>query len=237
MPNWCCTDVCFRGAPENINKLCEDINSSIKWMIQNKYKYVNLYYFFSLNGLNVEDYLNKYTKRIYLGDPFGKQLWFPLRISFRGSVIESTRPVINNQNETSTIYTTFEIAWNTDYEILSLISTFYNVEFSAYSEEPSMGIFTKCSNCNMENDYDYDIIVSPDYEQAEEVMEKYPDLELYRTPFKLNDPEYKYFIQKLDDNKIEYSIDKIEEINSDELYVYGVYYEPVNGVTYDDVLV
>ena len=231
MPNWCYTDVCFRGTQENINKLCDDINKSIEWMKRNKYQYVNLFYFFSSNNLNVDSYLNRYTKRIYLGMPFGNHMWFPMRISFRGSFVYHG-PTVNNDDGTCTLYAVLEMAWNTDYEILKLISTMYNVEFSAYSEEPGNGIFTKCRNCNLP-DFNFNIVVTPDYDQAEQAMDKNPDLEFYQMPFKTSDPEYENFIKRLNENKVEYGTDEVEEIDANDLAVYGVYYDPITGVTYD----
>lgn len=234
MPNWCYTDVCFRGNPENINKLYDDIHSSIIWMRENKYNYVNLFYFFSLNNFDAETYLNRYTKRLYLGNSIGHHMWFPLRISFRGSFVDYSA-ITNNDDGTCTLNAVLEMAWNTDYEILHLISIMYNVKFSAYSEELGMGIHTKCRNCDLQ-DFNFDIVVYPDSEQAEEFMDKFHDAdgELYPTAFKLNDPEYNNFIKFLNDTDIDYYTQDVVEINANELAVYGVYYDPITGVTYED---
>jgi hypothetical protein len=108
----------------------------------------------------------------------------------------------------------------------------YDVEFSAYSEEPNMGIYTKCKNGST-NTYDFDYIIRPDYEQLEEAMENDPSFEMdYDIPVKIGEPDTDKILDTLKDLNIDFDTMNIVE---DPIPIpYGVYYHYINGVIYDD---
>lgn len=231
MPNWCCTSVRFKGSKESIKRLADDFQKSMIWGDENPL-YCNLHHFFSLSGLDVKTYLNRYTKRIYLGKLRDENWWYPIRINFRGSVVHSN---ISEDDNGTYLDASLEMAWNTDYEILHLISKIYNVEFGAYSEELGMWFFTKCRNGDI-NDYNFDHVIAPNYEQVEEAADydsSYWDLS-YPTPVMANSSKEQHILNKLNEADIEYTKEEVEEIDSKKLIVYGVYYDPIKGVIYDN---
>ena len=211
MPNWCMTNVCFKGKPENIQRLRRDIEKTAKWTKEHGKYFCNLRYFLSLNNF----------------DPVSYQ-----RCNFRGNTYDYNT---NQDPESTEYYTLFEMAWYTDYEILQLISVLYDVEFSAYSEEPGMGIYEKCRNGNIDT-YDFDYVISPDYDQFEKALDEDPDgiEELcYSNPVKIGSSDEKDIIDLLNDCGIKYDIINID--NWDAPNIYGVYYQLIYGVDYDNI--
>jgi hypothetical protein len=219
MPNWAYTAVCFKGKVEDIQRLNDDIIKATEYERENNYKYINLWHFFSLSGFDVKSYLNRRHSRS-LGIP-----------NFRGSIRE---PRIEIKEDYAYLFPYIETAWDMDYNILYLIAAHYNVEFSAYSEEPSNGYYEKCRNSELDI-YDYDIAISPDWEELE-ILEE--ETNIYFDPTlagKRNEPEIIETIEYLNKNNVEHETYEIPE-NLDGLNVYGVYYgPPVPGVTYDDI--
>lgn len=67
MPNWCYTQVCFKGNPENIMRLVKDVESSDEWNHKNGTLFCNLRYFLSLNNFDTVSYLQRYNN--YFNSP------------------------------------------------------------------------------------------------------------------------------------------------------------------------
>lgn len=217
MPNWCYTTTCFKGSLENITRLADDIYKTIEWTKENNYEYCNLFHFFSLNDFDVDSYITRFKKR-----------WD--RPNFRGSIIDNYPFIIEYYGDYALLYPSFETAWWMDFNILHLISMLYNVEFSAYSEEPSMEIYTKCKNGSIDT-FDYDIAICPDWEQIDD-DEYYSYADLI-TSGKKDDPRVINEIKRLDDHNIDYEILDVLDDTSDPK-IYGTYYGPaINGVYYD----
>lgn len=221
MPNWCTTSVAFKGKPENINKLHEDIQKATEWYHQNSF-FTNMRYFLSLSNFDTVSYLQRYNDRYSAPN-------------FRGSVYDTHWKCVQCEDSELKYSAILEMAWNTDYELLILISKLYNVKFSAYSEEFGMGIFTRCSN-GLVDDYDYDFIIVPDYEQFEEYQEENNyklDIDFYN-PVKNCSEEVNEIINTLRMYNINFDITPIERIYSPQLKIYGIYQHYMYGVIYDD---
>ena len=213
MPNWCYTEACLKGDSSNIEKLFEDIKLAEQYEKDNKYRYVNLWHFFSLKGLNIEHYLNRY-----------KSIW--TRPNFKGSIHTG----ILSKKDANTIYVYLDTAWSMNYDILRLICHLYNLTaFSAYSEEPNMDYFAKC-NYN-DYTYDYDTYIYPDWEELETNNINTEDMVLVG---KLNDNEIIKTLKFLSSNNIDYTINDIYE--DDYTNLYGIYYEPIRGVLYPGII-
>lgn len=206
MPNWCYTQACFTGEPYNIYKLKKDIDEAMMWRATNKY-YCNFRYFFNINGFNIDLY-----KRQYDYDLLTRGYFINASLSFEypGNMVKPR------------LYVTMDTAWDMDYRVLQLISIIYDVKFSAYSEEPMMGVYTKCRNSNDDN-YDYDFTINV-YSDSDEVIEKMDDLELdYYTPFKNGNPESERLIKTLKENGIQYRIENVEGYQCP--LISGIYYD------------
>lgn len=213
MPNWCYTAACLKGDSINIEKLFEDIKLAEQYEKDNKYRYVNLWHFFSLKGLNVEHYLNRYKSR-----------WD--RPNFRGSIHNG----IIFKKDANTIYVHFDTAWTMSYDILRLICGLYNLTaFSAYSEEPNMGYFTKC-NYN-DYTYDYDVYICPDWEDLEANDIDGEDMVLVG---KNDDKDIIETLKFLKENNIDHHVNNIYE--DDYTDIFGIYYEPIRGVLYPGLI-
>lgn len=211
MPNWCITDATFKGKRENIHRLDADMKRARQWTIENP-GYCNVSYFLSLSGFDTVNYVNRYNDSI-LASP-----------SFRGKVVYST--IEDVDDDESTLLASFEMAWYTHYELIKIISQNYNVGACAYSEEPSFDIFTSYSDGDL--NYDYDIVVRPDYDQAEEYMKNNPGTDVYYIPYSKYDTEYNEYIDFLNKNNIDYDVIDIEKFTPNDIQLYGVYYEPVS---------
>ena len=210
MPNWCYSNVHFEGAISNITELAENIYKSITWMKENKYGYLNIPYFFSLKGFDVDSYTSR-----FIG---------PCRINFRGSISTDFPLKIYYYGDYACINTWFETAWYMDYDVLHLISMLYNVKFSAYSEEPNMDLFTKCSNAEI-NTYNYDYVIRPDYEQLENHNENNEVEFDYIIPVKDDDNSSRLVIDALGSFNIDYEKVPIEDQSDLGTNIYGVYYD------------
>ena len=58
MPNWCYTQVCFEGKKDDIIRLDNDIQSSLKF--DKRYPgYCNLFYFYAISGIECSSYIKK----------------------------------------------------------------------------------------------------------------------------------------------------------------------------------
>lgn len=208
MPNWCYSNVCFKGNHDNIYKLKQDVEKAFKFSRDNGYYYCNISFLLLQQGFRTEIY-NESS---------------PYRINFRGSVIEGYN-IIKNYGSYSKIYLMFETAWYIDYDLLHLIAMIYDLEFSAYSEELGMGLFDKCRN-GEEDTYDYDFLIRLNYDQFESYVEKYPDSEISDIgcdiPCKENDVEN--IIKIIEDYEIEYSKEDIYD-NTDAPCIHGIYYD------------
>lgn len=121
-----------------------------------------------------------------------------------------------------------------DYNVLQVISKIYDVEYSAYSEEPGMDIHTKCKNGSI-NTYDFDFSISPNYEDLELALDENPELDIdYDIPVKIGIDNIDSITKELKDNNIDYRITEIASIEPPDIY--GVYYHYIYGVDYDDDL-
>lgn len=224
MPNWCYTQVCFRGKPENIERLIKDVEAAIKFG-QDHRTYCNIRYFMHLNGFDTVSYRERFQNK-YIHNYYD--------CNFRGSVIEGED--YEEDDGLISYYPTFEMAWYTDYQLLQLISMIYNVKFSAYSEEPGCEVYDKCRNDDSIDEYNFDYIISPDYDQFEEALEsdncskEIEDIGYY-TAVKDGDSEGEDIIRTLEKHNIEYNIIPIQ--NYPVPTPYGVYYHYMYGVIFD----
>ena len=219
MPNWCITSVVFKGEKDNIKRLVNDIRKTIEWSHQNPY-YCNMRYFMHISNFDTVSYIQRYPD-------------YYLAPNFRGNIIGSSLECEECDDGEYKYYATLEMAWNTDYEILQLISTFYNVKYSAYSEECGMGIFTTCSN-GLVDDYDYNFIISPDFNQFEDFQEENDyklDLD-YHNPVKNCSDEANEIIDTLRMYNINFGIEPIKRVYRPK--VYGVYEHYIYGIDYDE---
>lgn len=225
MPNWCCTQVCFKGKHEDIQRLANDIHEATEFYHKTSL-YTNLRYFLYLNQFDSTSYLESFPERNLknlLSDNYPP--------SFRGYIIDQNLK-IENHGDYSLYHAYFEMAWNMDYHILSLISKLYNVEFSAYSEEPGMDIHHKCKNGSIDT-YDYDFTITPDYEQLDDEMERDPNFDaVYDIPVMKDNYREDPDVQELVKRGISYEIKDIEIIPAP--VIFGIYYKYIFGVIYDD---
>ena len=207
MPNWCWTKSCFIGNKEDIERFNKDIENSIEWYGNNDYKYTNISHLLELNDFYTNQYNNSPNVEYSM--------------NFRGSVIYNPKDAEKRDNGEYAIYPEFETAWNTDYNVLHLLSRLYNLKFSAYSEEPSMGVYTKCRNCaDTTNDYICTIIPDGDQLDEHDLLDDIP----YTIPVKLQDTETLDMIKLLNERHIDYNTYEIfEDFNKPKLY--GVYYD------------
>lgn len=230
MPNWCYTEVCFKGKPENIKRLDKDIEAATHFCHRNR-SYCNIRYFMHLNGFDTASYRERFMSK-YIPHYYD--------CNFRGSVSAYNEPddeLIDDEGYI-TYYATFEMAWYTDYQLLQLISMIYDVTFSAYSEEPGCQVYDKCSNDDSINEYDFNCIISPDYDQFEEVLygddiDKRRDVEDlgYDNAVKEGDSDYHRIINTLKKHDIEYEIKVIKTYPVPTPF--GVYYHYMYGVVFD----
>lgn len=221
MPNWCYTSVCFKGKPENIIKLRIDIMDATKWSGEHP-SYCNLRYFLSLSNFDTISYRQKY-------DDLHEY------INTRGSIYDHKSCNLHKSDSDLLYFPVLEMAWDNDYQILSLISLLYDVKFSACSQEPGMDIYHKCKN--MDTDiFDFDYCIIPDAEQFEQALS---DANYVKD---LSDIEYENLVNRdsEDESKIldilkkfniDYSIETIYQIETP--LIYGVYYDYIYGVSYD----
>lgn len=216
MPNWSYARICFKGKPDDINRLRENVSKATKWSYKNPY-WTNLRYFFSLSGFDSVSYRERFST--YYDR------------NFRGNILD-TWLKSEEDGEYLLYYPSMESAWWTDYEVLQLITMLYNVEFSAYSEEPGIGIYDKCKNGTIDT-YDFDYSIVPDYEQFEAAIDEDPDgLDLdYDNPVKNGSEEEKEILKILRDHNIDYDARVIDNIPVP--VPYGVYYHYIYGVCYD----
>lgn len=218
MPNWCYTKVCFRGKPENITNLRNDILLAEEFNKQYGSLWCNIRYLLSLKGFDNASYYQRFPN--------------DSAPNFRGYVHDS---ILTEEKDGDYLlyYPTFEMAWDTDYEVLQIISMLYGVEFSAYSEEPGMDIRHKCRNGDIDEcDFDYTII--PNYEQYENALGQDPELDndiSYDNPVKQGSEDQKVILDILKDLGIEYRVERIPEVPVPTPY--GVYYHYIYGVAYD----
>lgn len=218
MPNWCNTSVAFKGKHENIKRLCDDIEKACLWSQNNPF-FCNVRYLLYLNNFDTVSYIQRYP---------GTRWDAP---NFRGSAYYASK-IDECDSDESILYAQFEMAWNTDYELLQIISMLYNVEFSAFSEEPNMDIYTRCGN-GLIDDYDYTHIIRPYYDQFEEFQEE-SDYALdidYINAVKNGSSEMTDIINQLTENGIEFTTEKVKHILTPKIY--GVYYHYIHGVDYD----
>lgn len=219
MPNWCYTQVCFKGKPDNINRLATDIEIATEFTRENGSFWCNVRYFLSLSNFDTVSYSERFAPNYYHPP------------TFRGYVYDN--PNIKQCDDGDLCYYPyFEMAWNTDYELLELISLIYGVKYSAWSAEPGMGIYHKYRNDETINDNNYDTVIKPDYEQLEDAYEKNPNLDIdYEIPLMIKDAQN--IIQNLRCNGItQYDFETVKEQVPEP--VYGVYYKYIYGVAYDD---
>lgn len=216
MPNWCYTQVCFKGKPENIMRLKNNIELANEWSNRNS-GFCNIRYFLSLSDFDTVSYIERFSNRY--------------DCNFRGTVYDTAlKP--DECGEYLLYYPTLDTAWWIDYQLLQIISMIYDVEYSSYSEEPNMGYYSKCRNGNMDT-YNFDYLIQPDYDQLEEAMDDDPQLELdYIIPVKIGEPDTDEVLDELKNRNIEFDIMSIE--NEYPPNIYGVYYHHIYGVTYDD---
>lgn len=223
MPNWCYTQVCFRGKPENIERLAKDVDKATEFLRNNR-GYCNIRYFMQLNNFDTvsyrERFQNKYIPHYY-------------DCNFRGSVYSANYDIEDVTEEGYiSYYPTFEMAWYTDYQLLQIISMIYDVKFSAYSEETGCQIYDKCRNDESIDEYDFDFIISPDYEQYEEALEEGIDLDMcYVNPVKDGDADMTYILKTLTSHDIKYDIQSVEALPVPSPF--GVYYHYLYGVIFD----
>jgi hypothetical protein len=220
MPNWCYTTVCFKGKPENIKALRQDIEATTEFTHEHGGLWTNIRYLLSLKGFDTVSYYERFPNR-YTAP------------SFRGYVYDTPLKEADD-GDYLLYYPTFEMAWDMDYEVLQIISMLYGVEFSAYSEESGMCIRHKCRNGDIEYcDFDYSIV--PDYEQFESAIEENPEIESdigWDNPVKQGSTEQTAILGLLKELGINYHIEHIPEVPVPTPY--GVYYHYTYGVRYDD---
>lgn len=222
MPNWCITSVAFKGKPENIKRLYDDIQKVTEWAGDNPF-YCNMRYLLYLNNFDTVSYIQRYPDR-----------W--IAPNFRGSAYDYRRFPYEDlpkcEDGDVVYYTTLEMAWNTDYELLQIISMIYDVEFSAFSEEPNMDIYTRCGN-GLIDDFDYTHIIRPDYDQFEEFQEESNyslDID-YINAVKNGSSEMTSIIEELKKNGIEFTTETVQHVLTPKIY--GIYYHYIYGVDYD----
>ena len=217
MPNWSCASICFKGKPDDINRLRENVSKATDWYYKNPY-WCNLRYFFHLSGFDTVSYKERFPSHY--------------DSNFRANIFDS-HLTTEEDDWYLLYYPSMESAWWTDYQVLQLISMLYNVEFGAYSEEPGMGIYDKCTNGDIDT-CDYDYIITPDYDQFEAAIEEDPEgINFdYDNPVIMGSSEEKEILDTLKDLNIEYHRKEIEDIPIPTPY--GVYYQHIYGVTYDD---
>lgn len=223
MPNWCYTQVCFRGKPENIERLRKDVEAANEFGHRHM-SFCNVRYLLSLQNFDTVSYYERFKNK-YIPNYYD--------CNFRGNVFDTQFKSEEHNDGLVSYYPTFEMAWYTDYQLLQLISMIYDVKFSAYSEEPGCEIYDKCRNDSSIDEYDFDYIISPDYEQFEEALDENPEgLDLdYNNAVKQGSEEEAEIINILKERGITYGINPIETIPVPDPY--GVYYHYNYGVIYD----
>lgn len=215
MPNWCCSRVCFKGRNENIKRLQNDIELANEYAHRNP-MFCNIRYFLSLNGFDIVSYKERFDRYE--------------DTNFRGNIY-STVLAPEEYGEYSLYYPYLETAWWMDNGLLQIISLIYDVKYSCFSEEPGMGIYTKCRNSELDV-YDYDYCIRPDAEQLEEAVDNDPQFEMdYIIPVKIGEPDTDEVLDLLKERNIDFEIEKIDEETPRDPY--GVYYHYTIGVTYD----
>ena len=219
MPNWCMTNVCFKGKPENINKLKDAISNANDWGHENP-MFCSVRHLLSLADFDTVSYLQRYPN--YYSQP-----------RFRGNVYDTCRPCTECEDGDILYHPVFEMAWNTDYTTMQLLSKIYGVEFSAYSVEDGMDFRHKCRNGDVDyNDYDYTIY--PDMENLPEdideddVYDKYD----YGIPVKRGSNIEKDLLEEFKLDRITPEFREIDEADIPDIF--GVYYHYIYGVAYDD---
>ena len=103
MPNWCFTQVCFKGKPENIERLANDIHEATEFYYRNTH-YTNLRYFLYLNNFDSVSYIERFGERNLqnlLSDKYPP--------SFRGSVFDQITK-IENHGDYSLYHTYFTLS-------------------------------------------------------------------------------------------------------------------------------
>ena len=216
MPNWCYSRICFKGKTENIKRLQNDIELANEYAHRNP-MFCNIRYFLSLNGFDIVSYKERFNSYH--------------DTNFRGSIYSTVLAPEEYIDDQSLYYPYTETAWWMDYGLLQIISLIYGVEYSCYSEEPGMAIYTKCRNSELDV-YDYDYCIQPDYEQLEEAIYNDPQLEIdYLTPVKIGEPETDEILDLLKERNIEFETIQIDE--EVPPIPFGVYYHYNIGVTYD----
>lgn len=224
MPNWCITSVLFKGKPENIKRLANDIGLAIEWHHNNPF-FCNVRYLLHLINFDTVSYLQRWS------NPYDAP-------RFRGSVFDSEWRFDECEDGDLLYCVNLEMAWYTDYDALQIIAMNYGVEYSAHSEEPNCEVYTKCrygqTIPKYDQDYDLDFFICPNYEQYEQVQEECDyQLELdYENGVKVGSNEEKVIMNTIQELGIEYYKNSIEEIPVPQIY--GVYYHYIYGVDYDD---
>lgn len=207
MANSCFTSVCFSGDPYNIYKLSKDIQETLEWSSIN-YSYWNINYFFNINGVDLFRYNKSHDHRDHISVR-SSIVNFKLLFEYPGSM------------NMPKLYVGIDSAWDIDYGILSLISMIYNLEFSAYSEEPNLDVFEKCRN-GKDTYFDYDYAIRIDIENDKDFY-RIDDIGLgYINPCKSGDEEAS-IIKQLKDNNFNYEKEMVTEI--DPPLLYGIYYD------------
>lgn len=216
MPNWCYTNVCFRGKVNNIQRLYDDIEKAVKWCNDNDYNYTNMSYFLSLNGFDTSSYLKRYYDET--------EGFYTSQINFRGSIFGASIDYINKDTDEAKLYAMLEMAWFTYYEVVQIIASIYNVEVCAYSEECGYHVFTRYENGNI-GEYNYDVVVCPESDQTGIYMRDNVSDEVYNRPFSFHDEkEYKEYVDFLNKNSISFNPIAVDKYSKDDLNIYGVYY-------------
>lgn len=219
MPNWCITEVAFKGNSDNINRLIEDISKATEWGHENP-RFCNIRHLLSLGGFDTVSYLQRYPN--YYNQP-----------RFRGNVYGEMRPIIECEDKDQLYHPVFEMAWDTDYTVLQLLSKIYGLEFSAFSEECGMDIRHKCRNGDVDfNDYDYcicpDMNNLPEGIEEDDIYDKYD----YSIPVKHGSDMEKDLLEEFKFDGISPIFKEIPEVDVPDIY--GVYYHYIYGVAYDD---
>lgn len=218
MPNWCYIQVCFKGSKDNIKRLIHDIECASEFNKKYGRRWCNIRYFLSLSNFDTVSYLETNNKTTY-------------DCNFRGNIYSYSHTVYTDDEENMYYHPIIELAWDNDYHLIQLISILYNVEYSAYSEEEGMGIYSKCKNSDNISAYDFDFCIRPDSEQLENALEENPELDIdYSIPIKIGD-DIKCITNNLFDHNIEYDIYEVEKIEPPDIY--GVYYKYIFGIDYD----
>lgn len=208
MPNLCYTDICFKGKLENICRLVNDVLRSVKYMKETNYKYYNIGYFLSLSNFDLD---------IYNNDPNTKD------IQRRCSIIGDYPLNIECYEDYAIAHLHCESAWYMDYNIFYLISLLYQVEFSAYSEEPCMDYYEKGKN-GTEDTYDYDRILHLDADKVEYELDINKSTILdYHMPVKSDSYYTESLIDYIDERGIPYEEETIPKC--DESTIHGIYYD------------